>query len=372
LKITSRTFSTKNEFPKLKVTEFENGLKVASLPPISMSQTATIGVWLDAGSVYENEKNNGIAYFLKNLALKGTKQHNSQEIENIVDNMGGRFSGYNSRERTVFYVRSLKEDTGKAVSLLNEILQSNTYSQDKIEMTRKQVLDEINQIEKSEQELLFDYLHSVAYSGTPLASPVVGLTETVSKITGDDILDFKRKYYRPNGMVLVGVGVEHDTLVKAAKDGGFANLSSQNNAQLTYPVRYTGSEVRFRDDDIPMAYVAIGFKGAGLNTADYFPLQVLQQLLGSWHQTSGGDSEISSRLAQIVTEEGRPALGFSAFNSSYKNTGLFGVYFVSNGSRLDDMVYLIEDSYVRVGVGVKNEQVMRARNQVKTNFFTKS
>jgi len=369
LKITSRTFSTKNEFPKLKVTEFENGLKVASLPPISMSQTATIGVWLDAGSVYENEKNNGIAYFLKNLALKGTKQHNSQEIENIVDNMGGRFSGYNSRERTVFYVRSLKEDTGKAVSLLNEILQSNTYSQDKIEMTRKQVLDEINQIEKSEQELLFDYLHSVAYSGTPLASPVVGLTETVSKITGDDILDFKRKYYRPNGMVLVGVGVEHDTLVKAAKDGGFANLSSQNNAQLTYPVRYTGSEVRFRDDDIPMAYVAIGFKGAGLNTADYFPLQVLQQLLGSWHQTSGGDSEISSRLAQIVTEEGRPALGFSAFNSSYKNTGLFGVYFVSNGSRLDDMVYLIEDSYVRVGVGVKNEQVMRARNQVKTNFL---
>jgi len=118
-----------------------------------------------------------------------------------------------------------------------------------------------------------------------------------------------------------------------------------------------------------MAYVAIGFKGAGWNTADYFPLQVLQQLLGSWHQTSGGDSEISSRLAQIVTEEGRPALGFSAFNSSYKNTGLFGVYFVSNGSRLDDMVYLIEDSYVRVGVGVKNEQVMRARNQVKTNFL---
>jgi len=365
-----RAFSTKTDFPNCKVTELENGLKVVSLPStMNLSQTATVGLWLDAGSVYENEKNNGVAYFLKTLALKGTKQRTSQEFENIVENIGGRLSGYSSRERTVFYARSLKEDAVKAVSLLGEILHTNHYSQEKIENTRKQLLEDIKESEKCEQESVFDYLHSTTFSTTPLALPVVGMTTTVPNIKEEDILEFKNKYYRPNGMVLVGVGIEHDTLIKGARDGGLASLSSQNNAQYTYPVRYSGSEVRFRDDDIPLAHVAIGFKGVGLNTAHYFPLQVLQQLIGSWNQTCGGDNELSSRLAQIVTQEGKPALGYSAFTTSYKNTGVFGVYFTSDGQRLDDMIYLIEDSYIRLAMGVKNEQVLRARNQAKTQFL---
>jgi len=366
---TFRSFSTKNDFPNIKITQLDNGLKVASLPSIGVSQTATVGLWLDAGTIYEKERNSGVAYFLKTLALKGTKKHTSQELENLIDNIGGQLSGYSSRERTVYYVRSLKEDATKSVSFLGEILQTNNYSQEKIESTRKQVLDDIKQVEKNEQDLLFDYLHSTAYSGTPLALPVVGLTDSVSTIKEEDILEFKNKYYKPDGTVLVGVGVDHDTLIKAAKDAGLASLPKSHHSKHTYDTRYSGSEVRFRDDDIHLAHVAIGFQGVGTNSPDYFSLQILQQLIGSWHQTSGGDSEISSRLAQIVTQEGRPALGFSAFTTSYKDTGLFGVYFVSDGKRLDDMIFMIEDSYVRLVVGVKDEQVLRARNQVKTNFL---
>ena len=54
--------------PETRVTTTKNGLRVASenygLP------TCTVGVWIDAGSRFETEKNNGTAHFLEHMAFK--------------------------------------------------------------------------------------------------------------------------------------------------------------------------------------------------------------------------------------------------------------------------------------------------------------
>lgn len=34
------------------------------------SPTATVGIWIDAGSRYENSKNNGVAHFMEHMAFK--------------------------------------------------------------------------------------------------------------------------------------------------------------------------------------------------------------------------------------------------------------------------------------------------------------
>lgn len=34
------------------------------------SQTATIGIWIDAGSRYETPQNNGVAHFMEHMAFK--------------------------------------------------------------------------------------------------------------------------------------------------------------------------------------------------------------------------------------------------------------------------------------------------------------
>lgn len=58
--------------PETQVTCLENGLRVAS--ENSGISTCTVGLWIDAGSRYENEKNNGTAHFLEHMAFKGTKR----------------------------------------------------------------------------------------------------------------------------------------------------------------------------------------------------------------------------------------------------------------------------------------------------------
>ena len=53
------------------------------------SETATVGVWIDAGSRYETSKNNGTAHFLEHMAFKGTTKRTQHQLEVEIENMGG-------------------------------------------------------------------------------------------------------------------------------------------------------------------------------------------------------------------------------------------------------------------------------------------
>lgn len=57
--------------PLSQVTTLPNGLRVAS-EALPHAETATVGVWIDAGSRYESAATNGAAHFLEHMAFKGT------------------------------------------------------------------------------------------------------------------------------------------------------------------------------------------------------------------------------------------------------------------------------------------------------------
>ena len=65
--------------PKTEVSTLDNGMRVASEQ--GHGETATVGVWIDAGSRYETEANNGTAHFLEHMAFKGTQARTKRELE---------------------------------------------------------------------------------------------------------------------------------------------------------------------------------------------------------------------------------------------------------------------------------------------------
>lgn len=56
------------DYPETKISTLPSGFRVATED--SHIGTATVGVWIDAGSRYENERNNGTAHFLEHMAFK--------------------------------------------------------------------------------------------------------------------------------------------------------------------------------------------------------------------------------------------------------------------------------------------------------------
>lgn len=69
-----------------------------------------VGVWIDAGSRYEDPCTNGVAHFLEHMAFKGTKKRTQTQLELEVENMGSHLNAYTSREQTVYYAKCFSKD----------------------------------------------------------------------------------------------------------------------------------------------------------------------------------------------------------------------------------------------------------------------
>lgn len=63
----------------------------------SHGATASVGVWIDAGSRYETLENNGVAHFLEHVAFKGTRKRTQTQLETEIEDMGAHLNAYTSR-----------------------------------------------------------------------------------------------------------------------------------------------------------------------------------------------------------------------------------------------------------------------------------
>lgn len=353
--------------PPTQLTVLDNGIRIASED--SGAATATVGLWIDAGSRYETSKNNGVAHFLEHMAFKGTSKRSQTDLELLVENMGAHLNAYTSREQTVFYAKCLANDVPTAVEILADIIQNSSLAEPEIERERGVILREMQDVESNLQEVVFDHLHATAFQGTPLGQTILGPTKNIKKISKADLQQYIKTHYQPSRIVLAGAGgIEHNKLVDLASKhlGGLKNTAAADVELL--PCRYTGSEILVRDDSMPLAHIAIAVEGAGWTDADNIPLMVANTLIGAWDRSQGGGANNASYLARAASCENL-CHSFQSFNTCYKDTGLWGIYFVSEPLQIEDMVYNIQKEWMKLCTSVTEGEVERAKNLLKTNML---
>lgn len=76
---------------------------------------------------------------------------------------------------------------------------------------------------------------------------------------------------------------------------------------------------------------------------------LMKTILGSWCRQGAAGKNASSKLARELSEEGF-VHGYGAFNTSYKDTGLFGIQIVAADNTLDNAMWYVLDNMVRTCV----------------------
>ena len=120
-------------------------------------------------------------------------------------------------------------------------------------------------------------------------------------------------------MVMAGAGgVNHEDLCQLTTKH-FGKISNEVSLEMTPNVhcRYTGSDMRFRDDGMPLAHVALAVEGVGWTHPDNIPLMIANTIVGSWDRTSGGAGNNASRLAKYC-QQNKWCSSFQSFNTCYK------------------------------------------------------
>lgn len=354
--------------PATKVTVLPNGMRVATESHLAL-ETASLGVWIDAGSRFETANTNGTAHFLEHMIFKGTKRRSMRQLEEEIENIGGHLNAYTSREQTTYYAKVLKRDVPFALDMLADILQNSSFCKDRIERERNVILREMQEVEGQIEEVIFDHLHATAFQHTALGRTILGPAANIKSITKENIQDYISTHYTPSRMVIAGAGaLEHKEIVELA--GKLFNKLSTNAVPATQfiendPAVFTGSEVRFRDDDLPLVHIALAFMGASWTDPDSIALMVMQTLLGGWNKSAGAGKNMGSELAQKVAAN-ELAESYMAFNTNYSDAGLFGVYAVSKPDKVNDLSWAIMHEIGRLIYRVTEDDVIRARNQLKS------
>jgi processing peptidase subunit beta len=223
--------------------------------------------------------------------------------------------------------------------------------------------------------LLSDGLSSnSSFADQPLGRTILGPKDNILSIKRDDLSNYIKTNYTADRMVLVGAGgVDHAELVKLAEKH-FSSLPVSAKpiplGQAAHPkTSFVGSDVRIRDDTMSTANIAIAVEGVSWNSPDYFPMLVLQSVFGNWDRSLGASPLLSSRLSHIVSSNNL-ANSFMSFSTSYSDTGLWGIYLVTeNLMNIDDLVHFSLREWTRMATAPTDAEVERAKSQLKASLL---
>ena len=142
----------------------------------------------------------GIAHFTEHTIFKGTERRSASVINSYLDRLGGELNAFTTKEEIVFHATVLKEDLGKASSLLLELATCPVFPENEIQTEKGVVIDEIHSYKDSPSEDIYDRFEEMIFKGHPLSGNILGTTASVKKITRDELLKFVKEKFRPEKM----------------------------------------------------------------------------------------------------------------------------------------------------------------------------
>ena len=321
-------------------------------------QSASVGLWVEAGGRHEAPEQNGIAHFLEHMAFKGTKRRSALRIAEEIEDVGGYINAYTSREMTAYYARVLSGDVVMALDVIADIVLNPVFRKADIETERHVILQEIGQALDTPDDIIFDWLHEVSYPDQPFGRTILGPEERVASFKKADFEGFTGQHYGPDQMILSAAGgVDHEAIVAAAERifGGLKPLGRST----VQPARFAGGERR-EVKDLEQVHFALSFEGPGYRDDKVYAAQVYSMAMG------GG---MSSRLFQKIREDRGLCYSIYAQSSAYEDTGQVTIYAGTSEAEIGDLTRLTLDELKRAADDMTEAEVARARAQLRAGLL---
>ena len=321
-------------------------------------ESASLGIWVKAGSRSEHASEHGISHVLEHMAFKGTSTRNAREIAEAIENVGGDLNAATSVEHTGYFARVLKEDVALAGDILADIVQNSALDQDELDRERQVIVQEIGATRDNPDDHVFDLFQSAAYPDQPIGRTILGTVDSVRSFEPEAIRSYMDRNYVGDHMVICGAGaVDHDALVDIANDR-FHDLRP-TGAPEPERARYTGGEERVLSDH-EQAHIVLGFEGRAYNSDGFYAAQILASILG------GG---MSSRLFQEVREKRGLCYSVYAFHWGFSDTGIFGIHAATGGENLPELVPVIIDELRKSSERIDQQEIERSRAQIRAQLL---
>ncbi len=341
--------------PEAKKTILPNGLKVIT-ETMDEVRSAAIGVMVGAGSGNELDGEEGLTHFIEHMAFKGTPKRSAFEIAEALDEVGGRFNAYTSKEQTMYYAIVLDKHLNVAADVLSDIFLNPLLKPEDIDLEKGVILEEINMYEDTPDELIHDLFAETILHGHPLGKQTIGTKESVSSFKKESFKKYRDRLYRPDNVIVSAAGnMEHQQVIDLIMPH-FKDLKGRvDRKPQTEPV--ISGEIKVRNKKTEQVHLCLGVKGPAQTDEDRYAFNLMETIMGG---------SMSSRLFQEVREKRGLAYAVYATESPFRDFGIFYVYAGTEKKNLTQVIELILAEFSKMKKqGLTDRELNRAKEHLK-------
>lgn len=311
------TFPALNfQIPKAERVVLECGLPVyllrdTELPIINM--TALI----KTGSVYEPAGKTGLAGMVGTVMRSGGAAGvPSEKLDDELEFMASAVeSGIGSDMGTVS-MTALKKNFNKTVKVFSDVLLRPDFSDKRIEIYRRQAIEGLRRQNDDPKDIAGREIGKAIYAGHPLGRTTS--FETISAISRQDLVDFHKRYFRLDNMILAVSGdFDQQTIIKEL-NAIFKPAVYPTKLilpEIAQPNMAFQQEVLYGKKEVSQSVIRMGHLGLTKDSPDIYAIRLLDYILGG---------SFTSRLTmEIRTNQGLAYSVGSHFDIGRRFTGSF-------------------------------------------------
>ncbi len=207
-------------------------------------RTASVSVFVRAGSQHESRRLAGISHVVEHMAFKGTKRRSCQRINLDAERLGAEVNAHTDKDHTAFHIDGLARDAAAFVRMLADIVQNGSFPADELERERQVILHELADDEDDALSCGFKLFDRLCWGGHPMGRAVIGSRATIEALTRDDLLGYVKQHYRAGNVVVGVAGAIDPDAIGAEVAAAFADMPVGATDAVPPPVWQGGFRTR--------------------------------------------------------------------------------------------------------------------------------
>src|SRR5215212_4460876 len=188
----------KVKLPRAEEATLKNGLRVVLLPSDKVP-TFNMQMVVLSGGLSDKPGCRGISSFTAALLREGTTKRSSKDIAEQVDALGATLAANSglSSLTSVVSTSGLVENLDQTLELFADVIRHPTFPQAEVDKYKTRTLAQLQFQRSIPQFLAAEQFSKAIYGTSHPASLIVPPSESLTKLTSKDLVDFHSTFYRP-------------------------------------------------------------------------------------------------------------------------------------------------------------------------------
>ncbi len=350
------------QLPPIQHLKLSNGVPVVLLEKHQVPLVQIV-VLLRAGSALDSRAKAGRAAMTADMLTEGAGARDALQLADAIDYLGAQLDASAGMHMTTVGLFTPLTKLDSALALLSDVTLRPTFPRGELDRKKKEWLTSLLQWRDEPRRLVAVELDRLLYGdGHPYGVPTIGDEKSIRSMTVEDLRAFHAEYAVANNATLIVVGDVTSGSVMPKLEAAFGSWKNGTVPAATFPrtVQVENRSVTLVDKPgAPQSEIRIGRIGVARSTDDYFPLVIMNTILGG---------SFTSRLNQNLRQAHGYTYGAGSRFDFRMLPGPFMAYSAVQTAVTDKALTEFMNELNGIVRGVTDAEVERAKNYIALSY----